>query len=49
MTLRDMLSKRNIDGKVYITDIREWVGVEFPQEKLRELQDLLTEIANGND
>jgi len=45
VTLEQMFSRHNLDGKVYRADVREWLGVDIPSEKFNELIDKFTELS----
>ena len=42
MTLDEVLRNKNADGKPYLCDIEEWLGVELSYKDLCNLQDKLS-------
>lgn len=46
MTLKEVLSNRNAEGKVYISDCRRLLGGNVDYKIAQELQEMLTGLAD---
>ena len=44
MTLKELIEKRNLDGRIYRGALREWLGVDIEKHKFEELIERLSEI-----
>lgn len=45
MTLEDILEKRNFNDEVYLCDVHEFLGIDIPIQRARELQVEFTRFA----
>ena len=44
MGLDKVLAGRNVDGRIYLCDVREWLGWEQGSKKAEELREKLEEM-----
>ena len=44
MTLDKMLDTRNVNGKVYLSDVEDWVGFDLPFQQIVILRDKVSEL-----
>ena len=42
--LDEVLSSRNVDGRIYSCDIHRWLGVELPFKEREQVRDKLEEL-----
>ena len=44
MTFEDILKHRNVNGDIYLCDVRRWIGFDLPIDKARDFWQKVNEI-----